>query len=64
MTFKHLVSFLRWVVLSPNSFTFFFTCLTMQSMLVFFNPIKFGFTFTLGNLMALGRSVLDFFFLV
>ncbi|KAH0923277.1 hypothetical protein HID58_023295 [Brassica napus] len=35
---------------------------TLLSMLVFFNPIKFGFTFTLGNLMALGRSVLDSFY--
>ncbi|OEL28323.1 hypothetical protein BAE44_0010659 [Dichanthelium oligosanthes] len=33
------------------------TC-TFLSMLVFFNPVKFGVTFTLGNLMALGRSVL------
>jgi hypothetical protein len=32
----------------------------MQSMLVFFNPVKFGITFTLGNLMALGRFVLEF----
>uniref|UniRef100_A0A0E0G8F5 Vesicle transport protein n=1 Tax=Oryza nivara TaxID=4536 RepID=A0A0E0G8F5_ORYNI len=30
------------------------TC-TFLSMLVFFNPVKFGVTFTLGNLMALGR---------
>jgi hypothetical protein len=29
-------------------------------MLVFFNPVKFGITFTLGNLMALGRFVLEF----
>lgn len=29
------------------------TC-TLLSMLVFFNPVKFGITFTLGNLMALG----------
>lgn len=28
-------------------------------MLVFFNPVKFGITFTLGNLMALGRFVFD-----
>jgi hypothetical protein len=28
----------------------------MQSMLVFFNPVKFGITFTLGNLMALGST--------
>lgn len=27
----------------------------LQSMLVFFNPIKFGITFTFGNLCALGR---------
>lgn len=32
----------------------------LQSMLVFFNPVKFGVTFTLGNLMALGRSVSKF----
>ncbi|XP_010521642.1 PREDICTED: vesicle transport protein SFT2B [Tarenaya hassleriana] len=31
------------------------TC-TLLSMLVFFNPIKFGITFTLGNLMALGST--------
>lgn len=30
---------------------------TMQSMLVFFNPIKFGIAFTLGNLLAIGRYV-------
>jgi len=35
-----------------------FSCLLLQSMIVFFNPVKFGVTFTLGNLMALGRSVL------
>ncbi|CAN6273123.1 unnamed protein product [Urochloa humidicola] len=29
---------------------------TTQSMLVFFNPVKFGVTFTLGNLMALGST--------
>lgn len=29
-----------------------------QSMLVFFNPIKFGITFTFGNLLSLGRCVL------
>ncbi|KAF3562658.1 hypothetical protein DY000_02011410 [Brassica cretica] len=29
---------------------------TKQSMLVFFNPVKFGITFTLGNLMALGST--------
>ncbi|RWW43089.1 hypothetical protein BHE74_00051282, partial [Ensete ventricosum] len=29
---------------------------TILSMLVFFNPIKFGITFTFGNLLALGRS--------
>ena len=27
----------------------------VQSMLVFFNPIKFGITFTFGNLLAIGR---------
>uniref|UniRef100_A0A0E0CM55 Vesicle transport protein n=1 Tax=Oryza meridionalis TaxID=40149 RepID=A0A0E0CM55_9ORYZ len=32
------------------------TC-TFLSMLVFFNPVKFGVTFTLGNLMALGRVI-------
>ncbi|GJM85298.1 hypothetical protein PR202_ga01735 [Eleusine coracana subsp. coracana] len=32
------------------------TC-TILSMFVFFHPVKFGVTFTLGNLMALGRSV-------
>uniref|UniRef100_A0A0D9YTT1 Vesicle transport protein n=1 Tax=Oryza glumipatula TaxID=40148 RepID=A0A0D9YTT1_9ORYZ len=31
------------------------TC-TFLSMLVFFNPVKFGVTFTLGNLMALGST--------
>ncbi|CAL9231311.1 unnamed protein product [Arabidopsis halleri] len=31
------------------------TC-TLLSMLVFFNPVKFGITFTLGNLMALGST--------
>lgn len=31
------------------------TC-TFLSMLVFFNPIKFGITFTLGNLLALGST--------
>ncbi|XAR73122.1 hypothetical protein NMG60_11006973 [Bertholletia excelsa] len=30
------------------------TC-TLLSMLVFFNPIKFGITFTFGNLLSLGR---------
>lgn len=39
------------VFLSFNHFIFF------QSMLVFFNPIKFGVTFTFGNLLALGRYV-------
>ncbi|KAL0856331.1 hypothetical protein Bca101_061484 [Brassica carinata] len=29
---------------------------TKQSMLVFFNPVKFGITFTMGNLMALGST--------
>ncbi|KAK7840142.1 vesicle transport protein sft2b [Quercus suber] len=31
------------------------TC-TLLSMLVFFNPIKFGMTFTMGNLLALGST--------
>ncbi|XP_052208154.1 uncharacterized protein LOC127811970 isoform X2 [Diospyros lotus] len=31
------------------------TC-TLLSMLVFFNPIKFGITFTFGNLLALGST--------
>ncbi|XP_047268923.1 vesicle transport protein SFT2B isoform X2 [Capsicum annuum] len=31
------------------------TC-TLLSMLVFFNPIKFGITFSLGNLLALGST--------
>ncbi|KAJ8618740.1 hypothetical protein MRB53_014926 [Persea americana] len=40
----------------------FATCLvaglscTLLSMLVFFNPIKFGITFTFGNLLALGST--------
>ncbi|XP_059290168.1 uncharacterized protein LOC132043726 isoform X2 [Lycium ferocissimum] len=29
---------------------------TKQSMLVFFNPIKFGITFSFGNLLALGST--------
>ncbi|KAJ8563146.1 hypothetical protein K7X08_031598 [Anisodus acutangulus] len=29
---------------------------TLLSMLVFFNPIKFGITFSFGNLLALGRN--------
>ncbi|XP_054785754.1 uncharacterized protein LOC129292218 [Prosopis cineraria] len=29
---------------------------TLLSMLVFFNPIKFGITFTLGNLLSLGST--------
>jgi hypothetical protein len=29
-------------------------------MIVFFHPVKFGVTFTLGNMMALGRSVAPF----
>ncbi|KAB5561140.1 hypothetical protein DKX38_006097 [Salix brachista] len=33
------------------------TLSTKQSMLVFFNPVKFGITFTFGNLLSLGRSV-------
>jgi hypothetical protein len=33
------------------------SCMSFQSMFVFFHPVKFGLTFTLGNLMALGRSV-------
>lgn len=32
------------------------TC-TLLSMLVFFNPIKFGITFTFGNLLALGSTM-------
>ncbi|XP_024019566.1 vesicle transport protein SFT2B-like, partial [Morus notabilis] len=31
------------------------TC-TLLSMVVFLNPIKFGITFTLGNLLALGST--------
>ncbi|KAG2668562.1 hypothetical protein I3843_15G160800 [Carya illinoinensis] len=31
------------------------TC-TLLSMLVFFNPIKFGLTFTLGNLLSIGST--------
>ncbi|KAK4567273.1 hypothetical protein RGQ29_003187 [Quercus rubra] len=31
------------------------TC-TLLSMLVFFNPIKFGMTFTMGNLLSLGST--------
>ncbi|KAL4567942.1 hypothetical protein LXL04_023538 [Taraxacum kok-saghyz] len=31
------------------------TLSTKQSMLVFFNPIKFGIAFTFGNLLSLGR---------
>ncbi|KAL3844974.1 hypothetical protein ACJIZ3_002377 [Penstemon smallii] len=30
---------------------------TLLSMLVFFNPIKFGITFSFGNLLALGRFI-------
>ncbi|KAG5609666.1 hypothetical protein H5410_020947 [Solanum commersonii] len=30
---------------------------TLLSMLVFFNPIKFGITFSFGNLLALGRAM-------
>ncbi|KAH0451373.1 hypothetical protein IEQ34_018672 [Dendrobium chrysotoxum] len=33
------------------------TLTTKQSILVFFNPIKFGITFTFGNLLALGRNI-------
>ncbi|KAF3337826.1 hypothetical protein FCM35_KLT18413 [Carex littledalei] len=33
------------------------TCVLL-SMIVFFNPIKFGITFTFGNLLALGRCVM------
>jgi hypothetical protein len=29
-------------------------------MLVFFNPVKFGITFTFGNLLSLGRFVIIF----
>ncbi|KAK4283238.1 hypothetical protein QN277_000212 [Acacia crassicarpa] len=32
------------------------TLSTKQSMLVFFNPIKFGIAFTLGNLLSLGST--------
>uniref|UniRef100_A0A803L519 Vesicle transport protein n=1 Tax=Chenopodium quinoa TaxID=63459 RepID=A0A803L519_CHEQI len=32
------------------------TLSTKQSMLVFFNPIKFGIAFTLGNLLAIGST--------
>ncbi|XP_029122448.1 uncharacterized protein [Elaeis guineensis] len=32
------------------------TLSTQQSMLVFFRPIKFGITFTFGNLLALGST--------
>ena len=44
----------KWLWTIDNSR--FFLCL-VQSMLVFFNPIKFGITFTFGNLLALGRFV-------
>jgi len=37
--------------------TFFMSIVPVQSMIVFFNTVKFGVTLTLGNLMALGRSV-------
>jgi hypothetical protein len=38
--------------------TFFMSIIpVIQSMIVFFNTVKFGVTLTLGNLMALGRSV-------
>ena len=38
--------------------TFFMSIIpVIQSMIVFFNTLKFGVTLTLGNLMALGRSV-------
>ncbi|KAJ0090074.1 hypothetical protein Patl1_13478 [Pistacia atlantica] len=30
-------------------------------MLIFFNPIKFGITFTFGNLLSVGRFVFYFF---
>lgn len=33
-----------------------------QSMLVFFNPVKFGITFSFGNLLSLGRFVLRFLY--
>ncbi|XP_059656243.1 uncharacterized protein LOC132303138 isoform X3 [Cornus florida] len=36
------------------------TLSTKQSILVFFNPIKFGITFTFGNLLSLGRFVYRF----
>ncbi|KAH9664613.1 Vesicle transport protein [Citrus sinensis] len=32
------------------------TLTTKQSLLVFFNPIKFGITFTFGNLLSLGST--------
>ncbi|XP_038705369.1 vesicle transport protein SFT2B isoform X2 [Tripterygium wilfordii] len=32
------------------------TLTTKQSMLVFFNPVKFGITFTFGNLLSLGST--------
>ncbi|XP_024455624.1 uncharacterized protein LOC7463017 isoform X2 [Populus trichocarpa] len=32
------------------------TLSTKQSMLVFFNPVKFGITFTFGNLLSLGST--------
>ena len=35
--------------------TFFMSIVPVQSMIVFFNTVKFGVTLTLGNLMALGR---------
>ncbi|KAH8510916.1 hypothetical protein H0E87_008446 [Populus deltoides] len=35
---------------------FVFHDLLLQSMLVFFNPVKFGITFTFGNLLSLGST--------
>ncbi|KAK9228646.1 hypothetical protein WN944_021600 [Citrus x changshan-huyou] len=40
------------------------TLTTKQSLLVFFNPIKFGITFTFGNLLSLGRFVSEFWYYI
>ena len=45
------------LVFSPTVLFIWLLYLSLQSMIVFFNPVKFGVTFTLGNAMALGRSV-------
>ncbi|KAK9231571.1 hypothetical protein WN943_021809 [Citrus x changshan-huyou] len=37
---------------------------TLLSLLVFFNPIKFGITFTFGNLLSLGRFVSEFWYYI